>query len=108
MMREFLAHSSYWFLTSLHSLQTPVYAIYPFAVVATACIFLTCRQLEVPLPSDPANPWWELFDATLEDVTSISGYILRLYRPRREEDRKLTMRLVNKVAVRKWLEEHVQ
>ncbi|KAG8956526.1 hypothetical protein FRC04_000004 [Tulasnella sp. 424] len=86
------------------ALQTPVYAIYPFPTIAVACIFLTCRQLQIPLPEEPSHPWWSLFDADLEDITSICGYILRLYRPRSEAEKQLAMALVSKKELRKWLD----
>jgi len=85
-------------------LQTPVYALYPPATIATACIFLTCRQLQVSLPSNPAHPWWELFDSELEDIMSICGYIQRLYRPKSDREKILPMMMVSKKEVRKWLE----
>lgn len=85
-------------------LQTPVYALYPSATVAAAAVFLTCRQLQIPLPSDPVNPWWELFDSELEDIMSICGAIQRLYRPRSDREKRLVMTLVSKKEVRKWLE----
>ena len=56
------------------------------------------------MPEDPETPWWGLFDAELEDMTSICGSIQRLYRPRSDAERKLVMSLVSKQAVRKWLE----
>lgn len=86
------------------SLQTPVYALYPPATIATAVIFLTCRQLQVSLPSDPEHPWWELFDSDLEDIMSICGYIQRLYRPRSDKEKRLAMTLVSKKELRKWLD----
>lgn len=86
------------------SLQTPVYACYPFQAIATACIFLTCRELQVPLPSSTQHPWWELFDADIDDITSICGYIQRLYRPRTDHERNLIATLVSKREVRRWLE----
>ncbi|KAG9002036.1 hypothetical protein FRB94_004128 [Tulasnella sp. JGI-2019a] len=86
------------------ALQTPVYALYPSATIAAAAIFLTCRQLQIPLPSNPEHPWWELFDSELEDIMSICGAIQRLYRPRSDREKRLVMTLVSKKEVRKWLE----
>ncbi|KAG8932168.1 hypothetical protein FRC02_001585 [Tulasnella sp. 418] len=87
------------------ALQTPVYAVYPPSTIAAACIFLTCRQLAVSLPSEADQPWWELFDANLEDIMSICGYIQRLYRPRTEGEKDLVTKLVTKKELRKWLED---
>jgi len=89
-----------------HSLQTPVYALYPVPSIVSAAIMLTARQLSIPLPSDPPNCWWTLFDAEWEDIWSIAGYIMRLYRKRSTEEKALVMRLVNKKEVRRWIEEY--
>ncbi|KAG9010851.1 hypothetical protein FRB90_007582 [Tulasnella sp. 427] len=95
-------HQAWGYLND--ALQTPVYAIYPFPTIAVACIFLTCRKLQIPLPEQPSHPWWSLFDADLGDITAICGYILRLYRPRSEAEKQLVMALVSKTELRKWLE----
>lgn len=87
-------------------LQTPVYALYPVPSIVCAAIFLAARHLAIPLPSDPPNCWWTLFDAEWEDIWSISGYIMQLYLPRSLEHKMMVMRLVNKKEVRKWIEEH--
>jgi len=50
--------------------------------------------------------WWELFDAEWEDVWSVSGYIMRLYRKRTDEERKRVLGMINKKEVRRWLEEN--
>lgn len=47
-----------------------------------------------------------LFDAEWEDVWSVSGYVMRLYRKRTEEDRKRVVGMVSKKDVRKWLEDN--
>ncbi|EMD38490.1 hypothetical protein CERSUDRAFT_113662 [Gelatoporia subvermispora B] len=70
------------------ALQTPVYALYPVPTIVSAAIMLTTRHLGISLPSSPENRWWELFDAEWEDVWSVCGYIMRLYRERDAEDQK--------------------
>lgn len=74
--------------------------------IVSATILLAARQLEIALPSSSPNCWWELFDASWEDVWSICGYIMRLYRGRDPEDKLLVFRLIHKQDIRKWLIEH--
>ena len=88
------------------SLQTPVYALYPVPTIVTAAILLTSRQLSIPLPSKHPNCWWTLFDAEWDDVWTVAGYIMRLYRERSPGEKTKVMGLVTKREVRKWLEEH--
>ncbi|KAJ7771721.1 cyclin-like protein [Mycena metata] len=87
------------------ALQTPVYALYPVPTIVSAAILLTTRHLGIPLPSTAPHCWWELFDAAWEDVWSVCGHVMRLYRPRSEEEQRRVMGMVNKKEVRKWLEE---
>lgn len=88
------------------ALQTPVYVLYQMPSIVSATILLAARQLEIALPSSSPNCWWELFDASWEDVWSICGYIMRLYRGRDPEDKLLVFRLIHKQDIRKWLIEH--
>lgn len=65
------------------SLRTDVFVRFKPEVIACACIFLAARVVKINLPLRP--PWWELFDATYDDIEDISLSILRLYsRPRRK------------------------
>ncbi|KAG1749025.1 cyclin-like protein [Suillus paluster] len=89
------------------ALQTPVYALYAVPTIVSAAILLTSRQLDISLPSSPPNCWWDLFDAPWEDVWSVCGCIMHLYRDRTGEDRMRVLRLVSKKDVRGWLEENV-
>ncbi|KAI0035749.1 cyclin-L1 [Vararia minispora EC-137] len=86
--------------------QTPVYALYPVPTVVSAAILLTVRHLSIPLPSEPSNCWWELFDTDFEDVWSVCGFIMRLYRERPVEERTRVLRVLGKKEVRSWLEAH--
>ncbi|KAG6832699.1 hypothetical protein H0H92_012271 [Tricholoma furcatifolium] len=88
------------------ALQTPVYAVYQIPTIVSAAILLTIRHLDISLPSTPPNCWWELFDASWEDIWSVCGYIMRLYRQRSAEDVSRVAGMMNKKEVRKWLEEH--
>lgn len=87
------------------ALQTPVYALYSIPTIVSAAILLTARHLHISLPSTPPNCWWDLFDADWEDVWSVCGYIMRLYRERTEEERSRVVGMVGKKDVRRWLEE---
>lgn len=86
------------------SLQTPVYAIFPFPTLACASILLSTREHGVALPEG----WHELFDSDMDDMMSVCGYIVRLYRQRSDADiaRWMKLALGGKKAVRKWLEEN--
>jgi hypothetical protein len=96
-----LVHRTHAFKTSL---QTPVYALYSVPTIVSAVILLTVRHYGISLPSSPPNCWWNLFDAEWEDVWSVCGYIMRLYRHRGVEDQARTMGMLGKKDVRKWLE----
>lgn len=82
-----------------------MYALYTVPTIVCAAILLTSRHLGISLPSTP--PWWELFDAEWEDVWSVCGYIMRLYRPRSDEELRRPAGLLTKHEVRKWLEDNV-
>ncbi|KAI0646933.1 cyclin-L1 [Trametes meyenii] len=88
-------------------LQTPVYALYAVPTIVSAAILLATRQLGIALPSSPESCWWELFDAEWEDVWSVAGYIMRLYRERSPEDQARVLGLVSKKGVRSWLDQNV-
>ena len=85
--------------------QTPVYVLYQVPTIVSAAIFLAVRYLGISLPSNPPNCWWELFDATWEDVWSVCGYIMRLYRERSPEEKIRVIGMITKKGVRQWLEE---
>jgi hypothetical protein len=86
------------------ALQTPVYALYAVPTVVSAAILLTTRQLGIALPSGPTNCWWELFDVEWEDLWTVCGYIMRLYRERTTAERVEIIGLLTKRDFRQWLE----
>ncbi|KAG9318262.1 cyclin-like protein [Chiua virens] len=88
------------------ALQTPAYALYAVPTIVSAAILLAVRHLGISLPSTPPYCWWDLFDAPWDDVWSVCGQIMRLYRDRTQEERLRVMTMVNKKEVRKWLEEN--
>lgn len=61
----------------LHRLRTPVSVAYPVNTVACAAIWLAARETDIALPTSP--PWWEVFDAKLEDLQTIAMLIKQLY-----------------------------
>ena len=89
-------------------LQTSVYALYAIPTIVGAAILLTTRHLHISLPSTPPNCWWDLFDATWEDVWSVCGCIMRLYRDRDVEERMRVVGMAGKKDVRRWLEERAR
>lgn len=90
----------------IDSLQTPVYALYAVPTIVCAAILLTTRFLQIPLPSLPPNCWWDLFDAEWEDVWSVGGYIMRLYRPRSAAEQNRLLGMISKKGVRRWLDDN--
>uniref|UniRef100_A0A671QJN9 Cyclin-like domain-containing protein n=1 Tax=Sinocyclocheilus anshuiensis TaxID=1608454 RepID=A0A671QJN9_9TELE len=59
------------------SLRTDVFLRFRAETIACACIFLSARVLQIPLPDQP--PWFLLFGASEQDLIEISCCILRLY-----------------------------
>ncbi|KAH9946217.1 cyclin-like protein [Epithele typhae] len=102
--REDVSSKSWGYLND--ALQTPVYAVYAVPTIASAAIMLATRHLNIALPSSPDACWWELFDADWQDIWSVAGYIMRLYRERSTEDQARVMGLVSKKAVRSWIEDN--
>ncbi|KAF9482793.1 cyclin-like protein [Pholiota conissans] len=102
--REDACTRAWGYLNDAH--QTPVYALFQIPTIVCAAILLTSRDLQIPLPSNPPLCWWKLFDAQWEDIWSVSGHIIRLYRQRTPEECKRILGMVTKKEVRKWLEEN--
>ncbi|XP_031423973.1 cyclin-L2 isoform X2 [Clupea harengus] len=59
------------------SLRTDVFLRFRAETVACACIYLSVRFLQIPLPDEP--PWFLLFGASEKDLRDICGRILQLY-----------------------------
>ncbi|KAK2906475.1 hypothetical protein Q8A67_005460 [Cirrhinus molitorella] len=64
------------------SLRTDVFLRFRAETVACACIFLSARVLQIPLPEQPA--WFLLFGVSEQDLIEISCCILKLYTMRCE------------------------
>ena len=63
--------------------------------------FFPCMHVSAP------NCWWELFDADWEDIWSICGHVMRIYRERDLRDQTRVLSMVSKKGVRKWLEDNI-
>jgi hypothetical protein len=59
------------------SLRTDVFLRYKPEIVACACIYLSARELKIPLPVSPA--WFTIFGADEESLKIISVRLLHLY-----------------------------
>lgn len=68
------------------SLRTDVFLRYSPETIACACIYLSARQLKIPLPNKPK--WFQIFNVEEDDIRDISYIILRLYcRPKPNVDK---------------------
>ncbi|XP_075920250.1 cyclin-L1, partial [Petromyzon marinus] len=63
------------------SLRTNVFVRYSPETIACACIYLSARTLQIPLPGRP--PWFSLFGADEADLQDICLAILQLYNRRK-------------------------
>lgn len=59
------------------SLRTDVFVRYQPEPVACACIYLTARKLQLPLPKSPS--WYSIFGVTEAEIRDIAVRILKLY-----------------------------
>ena len=59
------------------SLRTDIFLRYSPENIVCACIYLSARELNIPLPQQP--PWYTIFGADEESLKAISIRILHLY-----------------------------
>jgi hypothetical protein len=59
------------------SFRTDIFLRYSPENLVCACIYLSARELQIPLPLSP--PWWSIFGADEESLIAISIRILNLY-----------------------------
>lgn len=59
------------------SLRTDIFLRYTPEMIASACIFLSARELEISLPENP--PWYTIFGADEQSIKAICVRILHLY-----------------------------
>ncbi|KAK3104561.1 hypothetical protein FSP39_004989 [Pinctada imbricata] len=69
------------------SFRTEVFMRFQPEIIASACIFLAARQLQVPLPNNPS--WYSIFGVQEEDIREICLTILNLYARKRPNNDKL-------------------
>lgn len=81
------------------ALRTNVYVCYQPPTIACAVIYLAARTAGVTLPTNP--PWWEIFDAELEDLENIAGVILSLYARQLPIHLPLTVKEMEEYLLRK-------
>lgn len=60
------------------SLRTDVFVRYNPESIACACIYLTARKINLPLPNNPT--WFGVFSVSENDILDISYKIMDLYR----------------------------
>ncbi|GAA5936127.1 uncharacterized protein JCM15063_002716 [Sporobolomyces koalae] len=62
-------------------MQTPAPALYPQSTLSLAAIYLATRLVSpaISLPLTPL-PWWELFDATEQDILHVSTMLGDMYK----------------------------
>lgn len=60
------------------SLRTDVFVRYNPEAIACACIYLTARKINLPLPNNPS--WYGVFSVSEDDILDISYKIMELYR----------------------------
>lgn len=60
------------------SLRTDVFVRYNPESIACACIYLTARKINIPLPNNPT--WYGVFNVSENDIIDISYKIMDLYR----------------------------
>lgn len=60
------------------SLRTDAFVRFSPETIACACIYLTARKLNFPLPNNP--PWFTVFKVTEDDIINVSYRIAELYR----------------------------
>ncbi|KAH8321174.1 hypothetical protein KR074_010299 [Drosophila pseudoananassae] len=59
------------------SLRTDVFMRYTPEAIACACIYLSARKLNIPLPNTP--PWFGIFRVPMADITDICYRVMELY-----------------------------
>lgn len=60
------------------SLRTDVFMRHPPETIASACIYLSARRLQLPMPNQP--PWYSVFCVSEDDISDVAFRISELYR----------------------------
>lgn len=69
------------------SLRTEVFVRFDPETIACACIYLSARLLQIPLPNKPA--WYLVFGISEQDINDICHIILSLYTRKKPDPEKL-------------------
>lgn len=69
------------------SLRTDVFVRYQPETIACACIYLTARKLNVPLPTSPS--WYEIFKVDEDQIVDVCYRIMALYKRTKPNVEKL-------------------
>ncbi|XP_055375635.1 cyclin-L1 [Condylostylus longicornis] len=69
------------------SLRTDVFMRYQPETIACACIYLTARRLDIPLPNNP--PWFGIFKVSESDIIDICYRVEELYKRQKPNVEKL-------------------
>lgn len=78
------------------ALRSNVFVRYTPEAIACACIFLSARQLKIPLPNNPA--WYVVFDVEEDHIIDICEAILELYE--RPKVCEIVIRLESKMGTK--------
>ncbi|XP_063228135.1 cyclin-L1 isoform X2 [Bacillus rossius redtenbacheri] len=73
------------------SFRTNVFVRYQPETIACACIYLTARKLDIPLPKNP--PWFGVFGVLEDDIKEICFQVLRLYKRQKPSAEDLDRRV---------------
>ncbi|XP_077510852.1 cyclin-L1-like [Amblyomma americanum] len=66
------------------SLRTDIFVRYSPETIACACIYLSARLLQIPLPTSP--PWYAVFSVTEEDIQDTCRRVLSIYTRKPDPD----------------------
>mmetsp|Transcript_9625 Transcript_9625/g.20482 ORF Transcript_9625/g.20482 Transcript_9625/m.20482 type:complete len:306 (-) Transcript_9625:32-949(-) len=64
------------------AMRTTVCCQFEPNIIAVAGISLAARTLNFPLPQEP-DPWWEIFDASYDEVVAVCERVWQVYNQRR-------------------------
>jgi len=69
------------------SLRTDVFVRYPPETIAVACIYLSARKLNVPLPKNPS--WFDVLDVEEDDIKACCYRMICLYNRKKSNQDEL-------------------
>ena len=75
------------------SLRTDVFVRYPPETIAVACIYLSARKLNVPLPKNPS--WFDVLDVEEDDIKACCYRMICLYTHKKSNQDELEATIGN-------------